>query len=255
MRSTSLIPALARAGATLAALSLVVAAPLPAGAHVEPTSATGEAGRRVDVGFVPTHGCGTAPTIGIDIQLPDDVLDPLPQDLDGWTASLDDRVVTWDGGPLPDGDELTFSVDVLLPDAPGTTLSFPTIQRCPDGESLAWIQQPGDGTDQSYPAPVIAVVDATGPPGTTALPPPTTVPTASTTAADPATPPTTAAPATTVVPSTTTVPAATLVEGESDSGGDSLVPILLALGGVIVVAAGAIVLLRRRGAGEGSDAS
>ncbi len=248
LRSTSVIPALARAGATLAALCLVIGAPPPAGAHVEPTSATGEAGRRVDVGFVPTHGCGTAPTVGIDIQLPDDVVDPLPQDLDGWTTSVDDRVVTWDGGPLPDGDELTFSVDVLLPDAPGTTLFFPTIQRCPDGEALAWIQQPGDGTDQSYPAPAIAVVDATGPPGTTALPPTTTAATTSTTAADPTIAPTTAAP-------TTTVPEATLIESGSDSGGDSLVPVLLALGGAIIVAAGTIVLLRRRAAGEGTDAS
>ncbi len=254
MRSTAPIPALARTGATLAALCLVIGAPSPAGAHVEPTSATGEAGRRADVGFVPTHGCGTAPTVGIDIQLPDDVLDPLPEDVDGWTTSVDDRVVTWDGGLLPDGDELAFSVNVLLPDAPGTTLFFPTIQRCPDGESLAWIQQPGDGTDQSYPAPAITVVDATGPPGTTTPPPPTTEATGPTTAADPAAT-TTTAPATTVVPSSTTVPEPTLVESESDSGGDSLVPVLLALIGVIGVAAGAIVLLRRRGAGEGTDAS
>ncbi len=34
---------------------------------------------------------------------------------------------------------------------------------------------------------------------------------------------------------------------QSDSGGDALVPILLALGGVIVVGAGALVYLRRRG--------
>lgn len=213
----------------------------PAGAHVEPTTATGEAGRRADVGFVPTHGCGDSPTIGIDIKLPDGVLDPIAAELDGWTASVDRDVVTWDGGPLPDGDEATFSVNVLLPDVPGTTLSFPTIQRCPN-DTLSWIQQPDDGTDQSFPAPALAIVEATGPPGTTSPPPPTAAPT---TAVTEATSPSTTSP-TTAVPVSTTVPQATLVE--SGSGGSSFVPILIALGGVIVVGAGAILFFRRRSA-------
>ena len=175
------------------------------------------------------------------------MLDPLPAELDGWTASVDDRVVTWDGGPLPDGAEATFSVNVLLPDTPGTTLFFPTIQRCPDGQSLAWIQQPDDGTDQSFPAPAMTIVQATGPPGTTSPAPSTTSAPAS--AADQAVPPTTVTPATSVATTGTTVPQASLVESGSDSGGDSLLPILLVLGGVVVVAAGAIVVLRRRSGG------
>ncbi len=249
MRSTPLGSHLTIGGAVLVVLLLAFGPAAPASSHVEPTTPTGEAGRRADVGFVPTHGCGTAPTVGIDIQLPEGVLDPLPAELDGWTASVDDRVVTWDGGPLPDGDEATFSVDVLLPDTSGTTLYFPTIQRCPDGESLAWIQQPDDGTDQSFPAPALTIVESTGPPGTTSPPPSTT--SAPKTAADqgvpPTTvPPTTAPPVTGVASTGTTVPEATLVESESDSGGDSLLPTLLALGGVIVVAAVAIVLFRRR---------
>jgi uncharacterized protein YcnI len=215
----------------------------PAGAHVEPTNPTGEADRRADVGFVPTHGCGTAPTIGVDIQLPEGVVDPLPADLDGWTASVDDSVVTWEGGPLPDGDEAVFSVNLLLPDAPGVTLFFPTIQRCPDGESLAWIQQPDDGTDQSSPAPALAIVEATGPRGTTTPAPATSTPT---TVADQDLTPSTTTPPTTAVPVSTTVPQATLVESESDSGGSSLLPILIALGGVIVVGAGAILYFRSR---------
>lgn len=247
MRSTSLRPRLTHGLAVLATLVLVIAPAATAGAHVEPTNPTGEAGRRTDVGFVPTHGCGTAATIGIDIQLPEGVRDPVPADLDGWTTSINDRVVSWDGGPLPDGDEATFSVDVLLPDTPGTTLFFPTIQRCPDGESLAWIQQPDDGTDQSFPAPAIAIVEATGPPGTTTPTSPTTTATAPTTASDLEPPTTTMAPTTSAAPTSTTVPQATLVDSESDSGGDALVPILLALGGVIVVGAGALVYLRRRG--------
>jgi uncharacterized protein YcnI len=213
----------------------------PVGAHIEPTTTTGEAGRRADIGFVPTHGCGANPTTGIDIQLPDGVVDPLPAELEGWTVAVDGSVVIWGGGPLPDGDEAMFSVNVLLPDTPGTTLYFPTIQRCPGDESLAWIQQPGDGTDQSFPAPAVAVVEATGPPGTTSPPPVTSPPTTmDETTAPPTTDPTT------VLPASTTAPQATLVERESDSGGSSLLPVLIALGGVIVVAAGAIIYYRRR---------
>lgn len=229
-------------GAVLVLLVTLGALGVPAAAHVEPTTPTGEAGRRAEVGFAPTHGCETAPTIGIDIQLPDDVVDPIPVELDGWTASVDGRVVSWAGGPLPDGDEATFAVDVLLPDTPGVTLYFPTIQRCPDDDSLAWIQQPADGTDQSFPAPAIAVVEATGPPGTTTLPS-----SGSTTSATPTTVGADTATSTTVPLTSTTVPQAVLIESASDSGGDPFLPILIALVGVLVVGGGAFYYFRSRG--------
>lgn len=244
-----MIPIPRRPGLVGGVLMLLVAlVPLgrSAGAHVEPTTPAGEAARRAEVGFVPTHGCGTAPTIGIDIQLPDGVVDPIPAELDGWTASVGERFVSWDGGPLPDGDEATFLVDVLLPDTPGVTLHFATIQRCPSDESLAWVQQPGDGTDQSYPAPAIAVVEATGAPGTTT--PPSTDPASAvpTTGSDGAVT-TTTEPTSTTVPVSTPAPEAVLVESASDSGGDPFLPVLFALVGVLVVGSGAFFFFSRRG--------
>lgn len=240
-------PIRSRAGLAGGALVLLTFGWLgePAGSHVEPTTPTGEAGRRAEVGFVPTHGCDTAPTTGIDIQLPDDVIDPIPRELDGWTVSVDDRVVSWDGGPLADGDEATFAVDVLLPDTPGVTLYFPTIQRCPSDQSLAWTQQPGDGTDQSFPAPAVAVVEATGPPGTTTPSPSATTGIAPTTNVDATS--TTTVPQTTTAPVSTTVPGAVLIESASDSGGDPFLPILIALVGALAVAGGAFYYFRGRG--------
>ncbi len=217
----------------LLALAVPVAITVLAGAasaHVEPTSTTGESGRRADIGFVPTHGCGTAATIGVDIQLPDDVVDPIPAGPDGWNARIEGKVVTWDGGPLPDGDEATFSVNVLLPDAPGVTLFFPTIQRCAGDEALAWIQRPDDGTDQAFPAPRLSVVEATGPPGTTT--PPDLVGTGS---VPTTTPPTTTGPITTTAISG--APGPRLVADGSGSDGTSMQPvgIVLALGGLALL--------------------
>ena len=66
--------------------------------------------------------------------------------------------------PLPDGYRDAFVLSVQMPeDAAGTTLYFPTIQECEQGET-AWIEIPEagqDGEELEAPAPSIAVVAAT----------------------------------------------------------------------------------------------
>jgi uncharacterized protein YcnI len=70
--------------------------------------------------------------------------------------------------PIPDGFRDTFELSVSIPeDAAGTTIYFPTIQSCVDGES-PWIEIPAEGQDPEElesPAPGVAVVapeDAAG---------------------------------------------------------------------------------------------
>jgi hypothetical protein len=65
--------------------------------------------------------------------------------------------------PLPDGYRDAFVLSLQVPeDAAGTTLYFPTIQECEEGET-AWIELPEagqDGEELEAPAPSIAVVAA-----------------------------------------------------------------------------------------------
>jgi uncharacterized protein YcnI len=64
---------------------------------------------------------------------------------------------------LQDGYYDAFMMSVRLPeDAAGTTLYFPTIQTCEEGET-AWIQIPEEGQsedDLESPAPAFTVTEA-----------------------------------------------------------------------------------------------
>lgn len=189
-------------------LVLLLASPT----HVEPTVAEAPAGSRAELGFTVEHGCGGSPTVEVAMQLPAEVADPEPVELPGWTATVDDRVVTWAGGPLPDGEAATFTVSVGLPATPGVTLLFPTVQTCEAGE-LAWIAEDGGATEADNPAPRIVLTDL-----------------------DPAD-----------TTSTTAAPASPTEDGDEDENG----PLgWFVLGAGVVAGAAALVSIRRRGSGD-----
>lgn len=155
-------------GAT-AALLLLGPLSAPALAHV--TASTQEdpdPGTEVTLEISFDHGCAGEPTTELAVQLPDGIdpgtVEPLGED--GWSATLDDRTVTWSGGePVPDHTPHTFRLALVLPDTPGETIHLPTIQRCGDDQQ-AWIQVPDD--DQSWseldePAPALTLTDAPAP--------------------------------------------------------------------------------------------
>ena len=72
----------------------------------------------------------------------------------------DVAAVVWSGGPVDDAAYAEFSMDVVLPDEPGTELAFPSIQRCENGAEYAWTQVAGDGETRAEldaPAPVLTI--------------------------------------------------------------------------------------------------
>ena len=156
----------------------VLAVGSPAFAHIDPDPTDVQAGSEVSVGFTVQHGCDGSPTIQLDMRLPDGVSNPVAEPPIGWTGGIDGNVVTFQGGPLPDEQELTFRVRMILPPTPDTTIYFPFVQRCEVGE-IRWIDIPRDGSDTELdePAPAMQLF---GPVATTQPAPPTT--TASTTA-------------------------------------------------------------------------
>ena len=147
-------------GAAVATIGLAIA-PAVASGHTEASAIAVPAGEEAAVAFAPEHGCGESPTIGIRIQAP--VPDARAEAVEGWTATATpdgagNTVLEWTGGLLPADQEGSFPVELLVPDAVGTLLAFPAIQRCENGEELAWIgTAPGD----EYPAPQVLVL----PPG------------------------------------------------------------------------------------------
>lgn len=230
-----------------------VAVSSPAFAHIDPDPTDAQAGSEVSVGFTVQHGCDGSPTVQLDMRLPDGVSNPNAEPPDGWTGQVDDNVVTFEGGPLRDDQELTFRVRMILPATPDTTIYFPFVQRCEIGE-IRWIDIPSDGSGETLdePAPAMQLF---GPVATTQPAPATTVP--PTTSAQPSTTTgesstTVAASPTTAASTATTIPAIDPALSEpptdvddGDGGGSSgTVVFVLSIAAVAVVAA--IVFLQSR---------
>jgi hypothetical protein len=258
-------------------------------AHTETSFVAVPASEEAAVAFRPTHGCGGSPTISVSVRAP--VPEARAGEVDGWTgtATADgegNTVVEWTGGLLPADEAGAFPVELVVPDAVGTLLAFPAIQRCENGEELAWIgTAPGD----PQPAPQVLVLAAGSEPAATlddvpldapgrdllvaltegvvdddnpTAAPATTEPAAPTTAT-PTTTTTTAAPTTTAVPSTgppTSSPATTsdtaaptassapaTTDAEDDDGGGTSAGVIAAIvAGIVIVLGGVAVALARR---------
>jgi periplasmic copper chaperone A len=143
------------------ALLLLVAG--PAGAHVEPSVSQAGAGSFTTFSLHIGHGCDGegGDTAKVEVQLPDGIDEATPQNISGWDASVANGVVTFEGGRLPHDQYLDFGLSVQMPDTPGETVLFPTIQTCESGEELAWIEEtPEGGEEPEHPAPAIEIVEA-----------------------------------------------------------------------------------------------
>jgi uncharacterized protein YcnI len=189
--------ALASFAAAASAATVTLAMSAPAFAHIDPDPVEAQAGSTLSVAFTIEHGCDGSPTVQLDMRLPEGVTDAEPEPFEDFEGSIDDDVITYVGGPLADDQEATFSVRMTLPPTPDTTIFFPIVQRCEQGE-IRWIgipDEPGDELDE--PAPALAL----------------TGPVASTTA------PVSTEPA--VVPAPPTVPAETEAPSSTDPGTDA----------------------------------
>lgn len=222
---------LVAAGLGLLASAIV---PTKAFAHIDPDPTEAQAGSEQSVGFTVQHGCDGSPTVQLDMRLPEGATNATPEAPAGWSGTVDGNVVTFDGGPLPDDQEMTFRVRLTLPPVPDTTIYFPFVQRCEQGE-IRWIDIPTDdsGNELDEPAPAMELFGPVATPAPTTPAPSATSPSTSTSVTTaPATAATTTAATTTVVASTsvntssTTAAATTPVsivalDGETDGAGNN----------------------------------
>lgn len=144
----------------------------PAWAHVDAQPGQVPAGAEADVDFVVSHGCDDSPTTSLTIQLPEGV-SGTPLAVAGFQGAVaEGRVVRWTGGNIPADQKQAFRVHLRLPNTPGATLYFPTIQSCQLGE-IRWIELPTAGQEpHQLESPAAALRLTAGPPAQTEPPQP-----------------------------------------------------------------------------------
>ena len=176
-------PAFLGGAALLGALALGLSGAAAAHAHVTISADTAEAGSYAVLAVSVPHGCDVSPTTRISIQIPEEISAVTPTRnsfyttekvmeqlktpfTDGHGNEVTERVaevVYTATTPLPADQRDVFELQLQLPEAAaGSTLFFPTVQTCEEGES-AWVQIPADGQDPhelELPAPAVAVVAA-----------------------------------------------------------------------------------------------
>lgn len=156
----------AAVGAVLG-LSLAVAAPLAASAHVHVSPETGTVGESTPLTFSFSHGCDGSPTTALVFEIPEHV-DGVTPVVDGaWDVERtlgDDGIATevvyTARTPIEDGLSSSVTLNVIFAsDADGTSVAFPVVQTCENGEN-AWTELAEEGEDPhdlDTPAPVVAV--------------------------------------------------------------------------------------------------
>lgn len=169
--------------AAVGGISLALGSAVAASAHVTVSADTAEAGAYSLLTFSVPHGCDGAATTAVSIQMPDEVTSVTPTrnplySVETVSEALDTPATDSHGNevtervaevvytaqtPLPDDQRDAFEVSVKLPDdAAGTTLHFPTVQTCEQGES-AWVQIAAEGQDPhelDLPSPELTIVEA-----------------------------------------------------------------------------------------------
>ena len=138
---------------------LLLAASLPAAAHVTLTEPNAKPGTAIVAHFRVGHGCSGSPTIALKIEIPSGVSDVRPEPAPGWTLKTEQAgghitSVRWSGGSLAANQPGEFTVAMTLPSASGV-LAFPATQTCETGTEQ-WSELPAaDGHRLKNPAPLL----------------------------------------------------------------------------------------------------
>lgn len=166
-----------------------IAAPLlfamPASAHVTLEKSVAAVGASYKAVLKVPHGCKGAPTVKVEVKLPEGFIGAKPQPKSGWKVATTKApyksayafyhgsklsegvtVVTWSEGELADEhfDEFAISGFIARELKAGDTLYFPVTQTCTKGE-LKWVEIPGPGVDThdlAAPAAALKLLAADG---------------------------------------------------------------------------------------------
>ena len=153
----------------LAATAVAVTGAMPASAHVSVNMHAEKAfaGKGAVLYMRVPHGAADKTTVKVEVKIPEGVTGVKPENIGGWTESTtmtadgkNVATVIWTGGNLPDSSFKDFGIKVTLPNTPGATLYFPTVQTLNDGSQEAWITIPVAGAaSPAMPAPSVVLLD------------------------------------------------------------------------------------------------
>ncbi len=193
--AASMSPARRRAVAVTGGAALfVLAAALPASAHVTVSPASLPKGATAELTFKIPNEESKATTNQVQLQIPTDhpIAQVLPRQVPGWTITVktttlakplktDDGTFTtavseidWTGGSIPVGQYQDFQVSVDPLPTDTNQLVFKAVQTYSNGDIVRWIDvaQPGQA-EPEHPAPVLTLTaaqsddDASAPSGDT----------------------------------------------------------------------------------------
>lgn len=229
-----------------AATAVVLGTAGVAAAHVDPDPTSVTAGTQVTVAFGVEHGCDESPTIAMRFKIPAQVTDAKGVAKTGWTIDNQRDVVTFSGGELGHHTEDHFDISFTVPSGV-TALDFPVVQECTDGK-LEWIAIAQEGQPEpDSPAPRVAVVDASSPTKVSAAGGTATTADADTEHdhADGGTDEH-AAEADTTTGGESSVTTVAVAEDGEEAGTSGIVYVVIGAVGVVLVATGVVMQLRRR---------
>lgn len=129
-------------GIVAAGLAGLLALPVQASVNI-PEGGAVPPGSIFVIHFQVREGCDDAATDGLEVTLPENVENPVPESVAGWQAEVetlpgdevDDEddartVVRWTGGPLQADSFIEFGLRARFPDEPDARLTFPAVQTC-----------------------------------------------------------------------------------------------------------------------------
>lgn len=146
--------------ASLTVLTLVLLAQ-PAAADVEVTPKAAGAARIETFTFTVTSGCDGSPTKQVAIRIPPDASTPVPTAPKGWTRTVEGTVITFTGPAQDPTKPLQLTIQLTLPDKPGSNTFFPTVQTCEKG-TIQWTTPTVEGKEPpAHPAPQVLLTAGT----------------------------------------------------------------------------------------------
>ena len=147
----------------LACSLAVLAAPPAAYAHITAVPSFAPAGAEVRIVLEVQNDRTTHAMSGLTVRVPPGMTVGSGEPLDGWTASVEGREVTWQGGRLAPLATAPFALVVTAPSRPGA-VELTALQRYPDGGETPWevtlTVTPAAGGDEQHlaAAAIVAVV-------------------------------------------------------------------------------------------------
>ncbi|MCX6394163.1 MAG: YcnI family protein [Solirubrobacterales bacterium] len=165
-----------RSSVLLVGVMGLLALPAAASAHVELEPSSAPAGSSTLFQVRVPNESDRASTVKLELKLPAGVASATYQAVPGWTARVVKsrlaKPVQTDDGPITEGvSEVVwtaqgkgiepgqfqaFGLTLLVPDQPGVTLSFKTLQTYSDGNVSRWI----GAADSMEPAPTLSVEES-----------------------------------------------------------------------------------------------